>query len=56
MGFSNWPQLYGQSLADVGDLAEELGKAGGGYYDVSRADRARSATSGSACRSRPAAG
>src|SRR5215203_5641884 len=36
MGFSNWPQLYGQSLADVGDLAEELGKAGGGYYDVSR--------------------
>ena len=36
MGFGNWPQLYGQSLADVGDLAEELGKAGGGYYDVSR--------------------
>src|ERR671913_777581 len=35
MGFSNWPQLYGQSLADVGDLAEELGKAGGGYYEVS---------------------
>ena len=37
------------------DVAEELGKAGGGYYDVSRADRARSAASGSACRSRPAA-
>src|SRR5258707_3056942 len=36
MGFGNWPQLYGQSLADVGDLAAELGKAGGGYYDVSR--------------------
>ena len=36
MGFGNWPQLYGQSLADVSDLAEELGKAGGGYYDVSR--------------------
>ena len=36
MGFSNWPQLYGQSLVDVGDLAEELGKAGGGYYDVSK--------------------
>src|SRR3954470_25000616 len=36
MGFSNWPQLYGESLAGVGDLAEELGKPGGGYYDVSR--------------------
>jgi multiple sugar transport system substrate-binding protein len=36
MAFGNWPQLYAASLADAGDLAEELGKAGGGYYDVSR--------------------
>ena len=36
MGFNNWPQLYAQSVADVSDLAEELGKAGGGYYDVSK--------------------
>ena len=36
MGFGNWPQLYVGGLADVGDLAEELGKAGGGYYDVSK--------------------
>jgi multiple sugar transport system substrate-binding protein len=34
MGIGNWPQLYAQSLADVGDLAEEIGKAGGGYYDI----------------------
>jgi ABC-type glycerol-3-phosphate transport system substrate-binding protein len=36
MAFGNWPQLYHQSLAECGDLADELGKAGGGYYDVSR--------------------
>jgi ABC-type glycerol-3-phosphate transport system substrate-binding protein len=36
MGFNNWPQLYVGGVADVGDLAEELGKAGGGYYDVSK--------------------
>ncbi len=34
MGINNWPQLYATSLADVGDLADEIGKAGGGYYDV----------------------
>lgn len=34
MGLSNWPQLYAASLADVSDLADEIGKAGGGYYDV----------------------
>jgi len=33
---SNWPQLYAGSLADVSDLAEEIGNAQGGYYDVSR--------------------
>jgi multiple sugar transport system substrate-binding protein len=31
----NWPQLYIQSLSDVTDLAEEIGNAQGGYYDVS---------------------
>ncbi|HEX3864193.1 MAG TPA: extracellular solute-binding protein [Stellaceae bacterium] len=30
----NWPQLYGQSCIDVSDVAEELGKAQGGYYDI----------------------
>ena len=29
-------QLYAESLADVGDLAEEIGNAQGGYYDVSK--------------------
>jgi len=32
----NRPQLYAESLADVGDVAEEIGKAQGGYYDVSK--------------------
>ena len=34
MGLNNWPQLYATSLADVTDLAEQLGKEGGGYYDI----------------------
>ena len=36
MAFSNWGQLYAESLADSGDVAEEIGKAQGGYYDVSK--------------------
>src|SRR5712671_5274523 len=32
----NWPQLYAQSVADASDVAEEIGKAQGGFYDVSR--------------------
>jgi len=36
MGFSNWPQLYAESLADSGDVAEEIGKAQGGYYEVNK--------------------
>ncbi|MBV9861699.1 MAG: extracellular solute-binding protein [Alphaproteobacteria bacterium] len=36
MGLNNWPQLYATSLADVSDLAEQLGKEGGGYYDISK--------------------
>src|ERR1700730_14057383 len=36
MAFGNWPQLYAASLADSGDVADEIGSAQGGYYDVSR--------------------
>jgi multiple sugar transport system substrate-binding protein len=34
MAVNNWPQLYPESLADAADVAEEIGKAQGGYYDV----------------------
>ena len=34
MALNNWPQLYATSLADVSDVAEEIGKAQGGYYDI----------------------
>jgi len=37
MAIGNWPQLYTESLADTSDVVEEIGKAQGGYYDVSRA-------------------
>ena len=37
MALNNWPQLYSTSLADVSDLADEIGKAQGGFYDISRA-------------------
>ena len=30
----NWPQLYQSALVDVTDLATELSKAEGGFYDV----------------------
>jgi multiple sugar transport system substrate-binding protein len=33
---NNWPQLYGESTAAVDDVAEELGKAQGGFYDTSK--------------------
>jgi multiple sugar transport system substrate-binding protein len=33
---NNWPQLYAESVVDVSDLAEEIGKAQGGYYEASR--------------------
>lgn len=36
MAFSNWPQLYADSVADVGDVANEIASAQGGYYDVSK--------------------
>src|SRR5262245_12789982 len=34
---NNWAQLYAESLADVSDIAEEIGKAQGGFYDTSKA-------------------
>ena len=30
----NWPHLYANALVDVGDVAEPIGKAQNGYYDV----------------------
>ncbi|MGH7264419.1 MAG: ABC transporter substrate-binding protein [Candidatus Rokuibacteriota bacterium] len=33
----NWPHLYANSLTDTSDVAEEVAKAQGGYYDVFRA-------------------
>ena len=37
MAISNWAQLYGDSVADVSDIAEEIGKAQDGYYETARA-------------------
>src|SRR5436853_5928817 len=34
---NNWAQLYADSVVDVSDVAEEIGKAQGGYYDVAKA-------------------
>jgi multiple sugar transport system substrate-binding protein len=33
---NNWAQLYPESVADVSDVAEEIGKAQGGFYEESR--------------------
>ncbi len=33
---NNWAQLYGESLVDVTDIAEEIGKAQGGFYETSK--------------------
>jgi ABC-type glycerol-3-phosphate transport system substrate-binding protein len=37
MAVNNWPRLYVDSLVDVTDVADEIGKAQGGYYDLARA-------------------
>ena len=34
---NNWGQLYGESLVDVSDVTEEIGKEQGGFYETSRA-------------------
>ena len=33
---NNWPQLYADSLAEVTDIAEKIGKAQGGFYNESK--------------------
>jgi len=33
---NNWPHLYTESLAEVDDVADEIGKSQGGFYDTSR--------------------
>lgn len=37
MAVSNWSQLYADSVVDVSDIAEDIGKAQGGYYDTAHA-------------------
>jgi ABC-type glycerol-3-phosphate transport system substrate-binding protein len=36
MALNNWPQLYADSCVDVSDVAEDLGRAQGGIYDICR--------------------
>ena len=36
MVVNNWPRLYVESIADVSDVAEAIGKEQGGYYDMCR--------------------
>ena len=36
---NNWPQLYAGGVVDVSDVADEIGKAQGGYYDISKSRR-----------------
>jgi multiple sugar transport system substrate-binding protein len=35
-GLNNWPQLYAESVANVDEVAEAIGKAQGGFYKESR--------------------
>jgi multiple sugar transport system substrate-binding protein len=35
-GLNNWPQLYAESVVDVTDLVEKIGKEQGGFYDESK--------------------
>src|ERR1700752_2180506 len=37
MAVNNWSQLYAESVVDVSDVAEDIGKAQGGYYETARA-------------------
>jgi len=37
LALNNWPQLYTESLADVSDVAGEIGNSQGGFYDISKA-------------------
>ena len=37
LALNNWAHLYAESVADVSDVVEEIGKAQEGFYDVSKA-------------------
>jgi multiple sugar transport system substrate-binding protein len=37
MAVNNWSQLYAESVTDVSDITEEIGKAQGGYYETAHA-------------------
>jgi multiple sugar transport system substrate-binding protein len=37
MAVNNWAQLYADSVVDVSDIAEPVGHAQGGYYEIARA-------------------
>jgi multiple sugar transport system substrate-binding protein len=37
LALNNWAHLYAESVADVSDVADEIGKAQEGFYDVSKA-------------------
>jgi multiple sugar transport system substrate-binding protein len=37
MAANNWAQLYADSLVDVSDIAEDVGRAQDGYYNTARA-------------------
>jgi multiple sugar transport system substrate-binding protein len=37
MAVSNWAQHYADSLVDVSDIADEVGKAQGGYFETAHA-------------------
>src|SRR6266853_2215503 len=34
---NNWAQLYANSVVDISDVAEEIGKAQSGFYETARA-------------------
>src|SRR5436309_15748551 len=34
---NDWAQLYADSVVDVSDIAEEIGKAQGGFYETAKA-------------------
>ncbi len=34
LALSNWPQLYAESVVDVSDVVEEIGKEQGGHWDL----------------------
>ena len=36
MLLGTWPQLYTDSVVDVSDVVDEIGRAQGGYYDICR--------------------